>query len=152
MSTERPPQEPSDRVKQDIEEVLRSMDERDEAEPEPMPVSVPRKPRVVRPKSGRGLQPGMLMAIGAVLLLLAIVFSPLRLSLAVAGLLLLATGYWMSWRSSRPGKQSRQANRDGVRYWRGQRIEYGQPETRRGNVVQFRETWRGRLRRWLRGR
>ena len=133
------------------------MDDQDEREPEPLRVVVPRKPRVVKPRGRRSLQPAMLMAMGAVLLVLAIVIPPLRLALAVGGLLLLGTGYWKSWqsgRSGRPGASARRPSRDNddVRYWRGQRIEYGDGNEKRGNVVKFRETWTSKLRRWLRRR
>lgn len=160
MTTERPPgppEEPSERVKQDIEEILRKMGDEDEREPEPLRVVVPRKPRVVKPRGRPGLQPAMLMAIGAVLLVLAVVIPPLRLALAVGGLLLLGTGYWMSWQSGRsgqPGASARRPSRDNddVSYWRGQRIDYGAAEGKRDNIVEFREKWTSKVRRWLRRR
>jgi hypothetical protein len=99
----------------------------------------------------------MLMAIGAVLLVLTVVIPPLRLALAVGGLLLLGTGYWISWQSGRSGRLGASARRpsrdnDGVRYWRGQRIDYDAAEGKRDNIVEFRETWTSKVRRWLRRR
>ena len=123
---------PDNRIRKQIEDIL----ERDER-------------RTGRRRSAGGLRatrltPERLMLAGLAALLIALIVRSLFVPLALAALILFGLGYALRVRG---GRARRGAPKRPLRpAWRGQ------PAVREGNIIEFRESWLNRLRRWLRGR
>ena len=83
----------------------------------------------------------MLAGIGA--LVLALIVRGFFAPLALAAVALFGLGYAMHLKRARRGARHTPPHRPAGR---------GQPVGREGNVIEFRDSWRNRLRRWLRGR
>ena len=121
---------PDDRVKREIEDILKRGERRAQRGP---------VPRVLAMR----LTPERLMAAGAAALVLALIVRPLFVPFALAAVALFALGYVFYLRRGRLATHGRPQIRPA---WRGR------PVRREGNVVEFRDSWRNRLGRWLRGR
>ena len=121
---------PDKRIKKEIEDIL----ERDE--------------RRSRRRRSAGLPamrltPERLMLAGLGALLLALVVRGFFAPLALAAVALFGIGYAMRLKRGQRGARRTPPHRPARR---GQHIG---PE---GNIIEFRDSWRNRLRRWLRGR
>ena len=121
---------PDKRIKKEIEDIL----ERDE--------------RRSRRRSSAGLPairltPERLMLAGLGALVLALIVRGLFAPLALAAVALFGVGYAMRLKRGRRGARPTPPHEPA---WRGQHVG------REGNVIEFRDSWRNRLRRWLRGR
>jgi len=121
---------PDDRVKREIEDILK----RGERTAQRGSVA-----RVL----GMRLTPERLMAAGAAALVLALIVRRFFVPLALAALVLFGLGYVFYLRRGRLATRRRPQARPA---WRGR------PVRREGNIVEFHDSWRNRLRRWLRGR
>ena len=83
------------------------------------------------------------MLAGLVALALALIVRRFFAPLALAAVALFGLGYAMRLKRGRGGAGRTPPHRPALR---------GQLVDREGNVVEFRDSWRNRLRRWLRGR
>ena len=83
----------------------------------------------------------MLAGVGA--LVLALIVRGFFAPLALAAVALFGIGYAMRLKRGRRGARRTPPHRPA---WRGQQIH------REEKVIEFRDSWRNRLRRWLRGR
>lgn len=121
---------PDKRIREEIEGIL----ERDE--------------RRSRRRSSAGLSairltPDRLMLAGLGALVLALVVRGFFAPLGLAAVALFGLGYAMRLKRGQRGARRTPPHRPAQRE---------QPVAREGNVIELRDSWRNRLRRWLRGR
>ena len=83
------------------------------------------------------------MLAGLVALALALIVRRFFAPLALAAVALFGLGYAMRLKRGRGAARRTPPHRPALR---------GQLVDREGNVIEFRDSWRNRLRRWLRGR
>jgi len=134
---------PEDRFRKEIEEILEGEERRGGG--------ALKGPSRRRTRSGPPggfnlhLTPERLMLSGAGALVLGLIARPLFAPLAIAALVLFGLGYVLYLRRRRCGPAAKAA--PNVRpSWRGQ------PVRREGNIIEFRDSWSSRLRRWFRQR
>ena len=121
---------PEDKIKQEIERIL----ERDERRSRRGPSASVLAMR---------LTPERLMLAGVAALLLALIVRRFFVPLALVAVALFGLGYVLYMRRRGRGTRERPRPRPA---WRGR------PVRREGNVIEFRDSWQSRLRRWFRGR
>jgi len=121
---------PDDKIKKEIEKIL----ERDERRSRPGPLAGVLATR---------LTPERLMLAGVGALVLAMIVRRFFIPLALAAVALFGLGYVLYLRRRGRGSRGRSHPRP---VWRGR------PVRREGNVIEFRDSWLNRLRRWLQRR
>ena len=121
---------PDDRFKKEIEEILK----RDERRSRPGPLAGVLAMRFT---------PERLMLAGVGALVLALIARPLFVPLALLAVALFGLGYVLYLRRRRRGSRGMAPLRPA---WRGR------PVRREGNIIEFRDSWLDRVRRWFRGR
>ena len=135
---------PGAKWQREIEEILEK-----DARKEPLKVMAPRRPST-KPERARSprprIRPEHMLLGGLLLLVLAVVLRQWAIQFAIAGGVLLISGYALAiLRPRRSGRRVMGADESGP-YWRGQPVR-----RKGGNVVEFRESWQTRLKRKLGG-
>ncbi len=124
---------PGDKMQREIEEILAKEERK-------IPIRV-RRPSGNTKRGGPmsiRITPERLVLAGLALMLAAVIIRRFMLPLVIVGIALLATGYVWTIRRRRGA-----ASQTFTPHWRGE------PVHRRGNMVNFPDTWQNRLRRWF---
>jgi hypothetical protein len=141
---------PGKRVEREVEEIL----ERDERRSGQVRMAPPSRGRS-RQLSWPRLTPGVLMISSLILVLIGFAVRDYLVQFVFAALALFAAGYFWSMQSrmrrgGRPVDGSRRQRGGREIYWRGERVDRIEPRGEAPNVVQFRPSWRDRVRRLFR--
>lgn len=159
-------EEPNDKVREQIEEILEREEKRTPAPPRqrPTPITVarqaaPKKNRVTISAKSNGIPlwyptPEKLIVAGMLLLLVAAVGRKFVLPLSLAGFALAGIGYIMLVRRRRSGVSGFGKNNSGSQapnYWRGKPVSKptAQVKKRGGNVLEFPEEYQAKRRGWF---
>lgn len=136
-------EEPNDKVREQIEEIL----ERDESRgPEPIRIAKPVAPRKVNARMDKTPlwypTPEKLILAGIVLMLIAVIARQFVLPLTLGGFVLAGIGYYMivvRRRKTKYGGTGSATVDTSAKYWRGQRVDKPVEQVRRrnGNILEF---------------
>jgi hypothetical protein len=145
--------EPNDRLRNEIEEILAAEDRKSR---EPIRIVNPVKPRRVRVGTPWWMPtPEKLIVMGIVVLITGAIIRHFVLPLTIAGFALSGIGYYMlvrRKRAARTGRVNRSSGGTEQKYWRGRPVEPPKVKTIEGNVVEFPDSFKNKVRRKFGGK
>lgn len=146
--------EPNDRLRDEIENILEAEEKKDSKRPvEPFVVGKRPTPRRVRTGTPIWMPtPEKLIVLGIVILLVGALTRTFLLPLVIVGFSLAGFGYYMMVRRGRAAKYGKSPSRStsgGMepKYWRGRPVSPPKSKTPDGKVVEFPDTVSNKVRR-----